>query len=60
MDKINASFETINVYDIYRDCVNVDNSSKVEHENFFKSFKGNNNNNNRVIFLYFNRLSYNY
>jgi serine carboxypeptidase-like clade 1 len=46
LDKINASFETINIYDIYRDCVNIDNSTKDSKENFFKSINGKNKNDN--------------
>merc|ERR1711957_410420 len=39
-NKIYASFESINIYDIYRDCITPDSSAKLARSKFFKSFKG--------------------
>merc|ERR1712151_663914 len=39
LSKIYASFEAINIYDIYRDCFNADSKAKMAKEKFFKSFE---------------------
>lgn len=45
MEKIYASFSTINIYDIYRDCFNSDSQSLEAKKKFFESFNKNLNKN---------------